>query len=255
MPRVSEKCSVEICKTVQYAKGICRRHYLALKRTGLLILSDSGTMTLELPPCSLEGCGNPMFSRKMCIRHYTRWQRYGDPDQFSLIFSKSTEERFWEKVVKSDNCWLWDAYLTEDGYGGFSFNGVTQGAHRYSYMLHHELDSLPDHKYVDHRCHTPSCVRPDHLRLATPKQNNENKKTTSTKAKSGIRGVSMHPCGKWQGHVGHKGKTYHVGLFVDIKDAEAAVVAKRNELHTFNDHDRGTAPVNVATPDHDSEAA
>lgn len=246
MPKVSDVCPVKFCETVQYAKGICRKHYLTLNRTGRLVVNDDLTMTKDVPPCSIDSCENIIFSRKMCIRHYTRWQRYGDPNTYSPMFERSIEDRFWEKVDKTDKCWLWNAYTTDDGYGGFSFNGWTQGAHRYSFMLHNEMTSLPEDKYVDHRCHTPACVRPDHLRLATPKQNGENKKSTSTRAKSGIRGVSMHPCGKWQGHVGHKGKVYHVGLFSDINDAASAVKAKRIELHTFNDHDRGTAPQNAS---------
>ena len=38
------------------------------------------------------------------------------------------------------------------------------------------------------------------------------------------------------------GKRHHVGYFTTVQDAEAAVIAKRNELFTHNDLDR--QPVN-----------
>jgi len=44
--------------------------------------------------------------------------------------------------------------------------------------------------------------------------------------------------GRWRATVGHCGKQYRVGMFLDIADAEAAVIAKRNELFTNNNADR-----------------
>lgn len=245
---VKDQCFVDSCEAVQYSKKLCNKHYRTLNRTGKIAISDSEEWTKQLPSCHLEDCSSPSFTKKMCIMHYTRWNRFGDPEVSSnpdsSWLSRSTEERFWEKVQKTDDCWLWTAYKDDSGYGKFSYDGGMKGAHRYSYMLH-SGETLNEDIMVDHRCHVPACVRPEHLRKATAEENGENKRGASSRSKSGIRGVSMHPCGKWQGHVGHKGKVFHVGLFVDIADAEAAVIAKRNELHTFNDHDRGTAPTNV----------
>lgn len=59
--------------------------------------------------------------------------------------------------------------------------------------------------------------------------------------KSGVRGVRQTPNGKWQASVGHNGKDITVGTFADLRDAEAAVIAKRNELFTHNDVDRNAA--------------
>lgn len=43
---------------------------------------------------------------------------------------------------------------------------------------------------------------------------------------------------KWAGQVTHDGKAYWVGVFEDILEAEAAVIAKRLELFTYNELDR-----------------
>lgn len=79
-------------------------------------------------------------------------------------------DRFWEKVRKTDTCWLWTGGKREDGYGAFGVgNGVLVGAHRFSYLLTHGV-LLPG-SFVCHNCDTPSCVRPDHLRIDTPAGN------------------------------------------------------------------------------------
>lgn len=72
----------------------------------------------------------------------------------------------------------------------------------------------------------------------------ENRASATRKSKSGVRGVFPNTGThkgtkkKWQAMVGHNGKKHYLGLFETIEEAEAAVVAKRNELHTHNDSDR-----------------
>ena len=35
---------------------------------------------------------------------------------------RDADERFWEKVEKTDSCWNWVAYKDREGYGRFSVN-------------------------------------------------------------------------------------------------------------------------------------
>lgn len=76
----------------------------------------------------------------------------------------SLEERFWPKVDKRGECWLWTGAVT-NGYGVMSLKfgrGFTQiGAHRISYYLEH--GSIPLGMDILHKCDTPLCVRPSHL--------------------------------------------------------------------------------------------
>ena len=76
-------------------------------------------------------------------------------------------DRFWEKVRKTEGCWLWTAYLDKDGYGTLHvFEGdrkTPRRAHRISWELH--FGPIPEGKDVLHHCDTPGCVRPGCLFL------------------------------------------------------------------------------------------
>ena len=85
------------------------------------------------------------------------------------IFSSSLAERFWPKVAKSADCWVWTSSRDRNGYGYFRISGLygrkAFGAHRIAYELTYGL--IPPGMEVCHRCDTPACVRPEHLFLGT----------------------------------------------------------------------------------------
>lgn len=83
----------------------------------------------------------------------------------------TTSERFWAKVDKSGDCWLWTAACNRNGYGFIRY-GTTHKvieAHRVSYML--TYGDPPKGFDVCHKCDTPRCVNPNHLFLGTRRVN------------------------------------------------------------------------------------
>lgn len=121
-------------------------------------------------------------------------------------------------------------------YGQFVANSKKIVSHWFAYQLMH--GPIPDGYQVDHRCHNTLCVNPAHLRLATNKENHENRSGATAISKSGIRGVSWNEKRrKWVASVGHHGKVWQQ-RFDTQQEAVAAVKAKRIELFSHNDADR-----------------
>jgi hypothetical protein len=80
----------------------------------------------------------------------------------------SETERFWAKVNKSEDHWLWTGAVQSNGYGTFHFQGHQHRAPRISFYLTHGHWPEPQ---VDHLCAIRLCIRPDHLEEVTAFQN------------------------------------------------------------------------------------
>jgi hypothetical protein len=110
------------------------------------------------PPCSIPGCEKPSAGRGWCNMHWTRWRKHGDP----TYAPPTVEERFWARVDKTEDCWLWTgALFQKSNYGMVSIDRVPYPAHRFAYEL--VVGPIPVGMQLDHLCRVRHCVRPDHL--------------------------------------------------------------------------------------------
>lgn len=76
--------------------------------------------------------------------------------------------RFWGKVEKSGECWLWLGSHGK-GYGRFSIDGVLRGAHRVAFEW--LRGPIKSGLVIDHLCRNPICVNPAHMEAVTNREN------------------------------------------------------------------------------------
>src|SRR3974390_1246612 len=81
-------------------------------------------------------------------------------------------DRFWTKVQKTNNCWLWTGATDLNGYGVIhTGNGckLLKFAHRIAWQLTN--CPIPDRLHVLHHCDVPLCCNPKHLFPGTQTDN------------------------------------------------------------------------------------
>jgi DNA-binding transcriptional regulator YiaG len=76
---------------------------------------------------------------------------------------------FWEKVTKTDTCWLWNGAITTAGYGSLTRNRKRYYAHRVVFEKFHG-DLMTD-ECVCHTCDVRNCVAPHHMFRGTKGDN------------------------------------------------------------------------------------
>ena len=87
---------------------------------------------------------------------------------------RTPQERFESFVVPEPNsgCHLWAGGWFDTGYGVFTLDDTTIGAHRVSLFFATGVMPKPGN-HVHHECEIKACVNPDHLVELTPEEHAE----------------------------------------------------------------------------------
>jgi HNH endonuclease len=148
------------------------------------------------------------------------------------------EQRFWASAHADGECLVWAKSLRENGYGQVRIQGRNRTAHRVAYEL--AIGPIPTGLLIDHACRNRACINPAHLRLATKKQNAENRDDRPSSTVSGVRGVRWDKDRqRWSAAVTHNYRTINLGRYDDLADAECAVIEARQRYFTHH-HKVGT---------------
>jgi hypothetical protein len=84
-------------------------------------------------------------------------------------------DRFWDRIIKDGDCWLWAGPTGGNGYGigGYGVAGAHH-AHRAAWILANGK-TIPQDMQIDHLCRNRLCVNPSHLELVSCLVNNRRK--------------------------------------------------------------------------------
>jgi hypothetical protein len=174
---MSSACSVAGCSDPSRARGWCGLHYKRWKRTRTTA-DPVPKAPAPKPACLVDGCENTALARGWCRTHYTRWYETGStelgirgPAGAPGRPRRPLEDRFLDKVIKTETCWLWTGGKTKLGYGSIWAGPGARPimAHRASWEMYR--CPIPDGLHIDHLCRVPSCVNPDHLEPVSRSEN------------------------------------------------------------------------------------
>ena len=77
---------------------------------------------------------------------------------------------FLRKIEPQPNgCWNWIGNILKSGYGLFRSRSKQVGPHRFSYETF--VGAIPRGLTIDHLCNNRICVNPEHMAIATLRQN------------------------------------------------------------------------------------
>jgi hypothetical protein len=191
--------------------------------------------------CSIGDCATKYFALGYCEKHYQRFKKTGDPLKVKFQRASNVHEAFRLRTEPAGDCLIWTGGRDRGGaYGSMRHQGGTKKAHRVAWELAN--GEIPPGMDIDHKCHVPLCVNPEHLRATTRKQNKENVTGARRDSSTGILGAHWHrSSGKFTAEVKHNGHRFHLGTYSTAEEAGAAAKAKRLELFTHNDADRITS--------------
>lgn len=86
-----------------------------------------------------------------------------------IVTDAEFNTKFWSRIEREGDCWLWTGPTVNTGYGTVSRYRRHILAHRFAYELTH--GPIPEGMKVCHTCDHIRCINPAHLFTGTQKDN------------------------------------------------------------------------------------
>lgn len=180
---LADICAFPGCGRIgKITRGWCYKHYQRWQNNG-----DPGISRLDREqtgrPCKIEGCGKPSGFKGFCLSHGDRLRRTGDP----LVASLNPRHRInqiWieaHRDFRGEECLIWPFHRGDNGRGVFKIEGRGTSVSYVMCSMAHGEPPTPDHE-ASHSCGKghEGCVNPRHLRWATRKENENDKRNHGT---------------------------------------------------------------------------
>jgi hypothetical protein len=165
-------CSVEGCDKPRIARGWCTKHYDAWRKHGDPLIPR---IRKARGTCTYPNCGEPHTAKGYCDIHYSRLLRTGavtatrNPPGTALDYLKQVVLPY-----NGDECLVWPFNKSGD-YASLKVDGKNCYVMRIVCEHRHGPPPSPDHQ-VAHSClRNPLCCTANHLRWATPVENESDK--------------------------------------------------------------------------------
>lgn len=184
-------CSAEGCDKHVVGRGVCRKHYGRLLRTGTTDLIERQR---KYHRCAVDGCdgdpNKPGTALGYCQAHYYRFKRHGDP----LAGAARPGERLqWLREhanFSGVDCLIFP-YRSANDRGRATLDGQQMNASRAMCWLAHGEPPTAEH-YACQNCRggDDGCVNPRHLRWDTPAANQADRIKDETSNRGSRHGLA-----------------------------------------------------------------
>lgn len=143
-------------------------------------------------------------------------------------YTHNAEDNFLSRIAPEGDCIAWRGAVVENGYGVIRANGKQVVVHRYAWERVN--GKIPVGMELDHICHNRTCVKVDHLRVASRSENMRNLSGASHNSTSGVRNVSKYKNGGWRVRLTKDGVEHSYGIYQTIEEASTVAEKARKEL-------------------------
>jgi hypothetical protein len=120
----------------------------------------------------------------------------------SLMKAIALSERFWAKVQKTADCWLWTGCLDRRGYGKIRIDQENIRTTRVSWEFH--FGKAPVGVCILQHCGNHACVRPDHLYVSS-RHENEGRPRSPVEDRFWSKVKKTASCWLWTGYIDQRG--------------------------------------------------